>query len=57
MDTFKKYVWNKNTIRKIVNKLFEKTPRHMVVSRAYRNYLQDEPTIIKFLRDRGVRPV
>ena len=57
METFKKYVWNKNTIRKIVNKLFEKTPRHMVVSKEYKDYLKDEEAIIKFLRDRGIRPL
>jgi hypothetical protein len=57
METFKKYVWNKNTIRKIVKKLFEKTPRHMVVSQEYKDYLKNEEAIIKFLRDRGVRPL
>lgn len=29
----------------------------MVVSQEYRDYLKNEEAIIKFLRDRGVRPL
>lgn len=55
IDTFNKYVWNNSTIKKLLKVLYK--PSKFKLTKDYFNYLYNEDSIIKFMREHGVSPV